>query len=358
MHRSHERSCRISRYFLFAVIAVVVIAPFGVVEAALDADTRVDLRTVEVEGAGVTYSSWQEAGRRFVSISKDDGSTWSEPRAMNDTISVAAGVIVPGESLPAVPKGLEAGDKSRVFLVQFETQSLAAWRQGLRDLGVEVLHFVPHNTHLVRMDPGLVSSVEALPFVRWVGSYEPAYRTFPELLSEFEGGSVISRHFNIMTYTAGAGERGLLASEIESIGGQVLVAHPEGYILEAMLSDAQAFSLLASNHVLWIDEWGPRGSTWTTGASLRGRTTSRRPPVATTEPVFAPRSSIRRSTRIIRILSTRYRSTDPLIRIPRPTERAATASISGVARGTPPQLAWCPAPMGISLTTYRFSTAG
>ena len=184
-------------------------------EDSVGSEGRHDLRVVESDSGGPIYSTWQQSGRRWVSISKDDGTTWSEPRAMIDEISLLAGVIVPGESVPAVPKNLAAGDDLRVFLVQFQTQSLAAWRRQLRELGAEVLNYVPYNAHLVRMDPDLVSDVEAMPFVRWVGPYEPSYRTFPELLAELEGQNVLTRHYNIMTYTPGEQEKTLLAAEVE-----------------------------------------------------------------------------------------------------------------------------------------------
>jgi hypothetical protein len=237
------------------VLILIGVAGLAIAGETSDADGRESLRVVSSGDSGVVFSSWLESGQRWVSISKDGGENWSEPRAMIDEIPLQAGVIVPGRSLPAPRKNLVASYDSRVFLVQFETQSLVEWRARLRQLGAEVLSYVPHNSHIVRMDPALVSEVKAQPFVRWVGSYEPSYRTFPELLAEIEGRSPLTRHFNIMTYAPGAEEKGLLASEVESIGGQVLVAHPEGYILEANLSDAQAFSLLVSDHVLWIDEW-------------------------------------------------------------------------------------------------------
>jgi Subtilase family len=237
------------------VVILAVTAGLSIAGESFEADGREDLRVVQTSEDGPIFETWQETGRRWVSISSDSGGTWSEPRAMIDEIPLQAGLIAPGRSLPALPKNLVAGDDSRVFLVQFQTQSLAAWRARLRELGAEVLSYVPHNSHIVRMDPKLVSSVEAQSFVRWVGSYEPSYRTFPDLLAEIEDRSPLTRRFNIMTYTPGAEEKGLLASEIESMGGQVLVAESEGYILEAMLSDAQAYSLLASDFVQWIDEW-------------------------------------------------------------------------------------------------------
>jgi hypothetical protein len=220
-----------------------------------EASGRDELRVVRSDFEGLIFASWQESGRRSVSISKDAGATWSEPRVMIDEIPLQAGVIVPGTSLPAVPKNLAAGDDVRVFLVQFETQSLAEWRRQIRSLGAEVLTYVPHNSHLVRMDPALVSTVESLPFVRWVGVFEPGYRVSPELLADLNNPDVLARRFRIQTPVAGPVEKAALAVEIQTVGGRVVSANPEGYIVEALLTDAQALDLLSSNHLQWIDEW-------------------------------------------------------------------------------------------------------
>ncbi len=237
------------------VVILIGVAGLAIASEASDADGRESLRVVSSDETGIVFSSWQESGQRWVSISKDAGETWSEPRTMIDTIPLQAGVIVPGSSLPAVPKSIGAGAELRLFLVQFETQSLAEWRRQVRSLGAEVLTYVPHNSHLVRMDPALVSTVESLPFVRWVGVFEPAYRVSPELLADLSSPDVLTRRFRIQTPVAGPDEKAALALDIQAVGGQVVLANPQGYIVEATLTDSQAFELMSSNHVQWIDEW-------------------------------------------------------------------------------------------------------
>jgi len=242
--------------FLFIVGCLATVSVVGATGGSSDSTLREDYRVVQPDLGGVVFSTWSQNGQRWTAISKDGGETWTQPRVMLNRIPLQAGVVVPNQSSPPVPKSLKAGEGNRVFLVQFETQSLAAWRDRLRDLGAEVLGYVPHNTHIVRMAPSLAAEVESQEFVRWVGTYEPSYRLFPELLNELDAQGAAIRHYNVMTYVSGTHEKGLLAAEVEAVGGQVLVNHPEGYILEASLSDAQVFALLGSNNVQWIDEWG------------------------------------------------------------------------------------------------------
>ena len=168
MSSRNQRAYRRNRKLIIVTCVVGVLVTAGAVMAGTsgEADGRKELRVVRTGESGLIFSSWQESGRRWVSVSKDGGDTWSEPRAMVDEIPLAAGIIVPGVSAPIVPENLGAGEKNRVFLVQLETRSLVEWRRQLRGLGAEVLSYVPHNSHLVRMDPELVSQVEAKPFVR------------------------------------------------------------------------------------------------------------------------------------------------------------------------------------------------
>jgi hypothetical protein len=133
-----------------------------------------------------------------------------------------------------------------------------------------VLDWVPYDAHLVRMDPGLVSTVEALPFVRWVGPLEPAYRTFPALLDRLDRSNVLTKRYNVMTFVTGADEKALLTAEIGMVGGRVVTANAEGYILEADLTDAQVMALLASNHVRWIDEWSAPEEDMNNGREVSG----------------------------------------------------------------------------------------
>jgi len=257
MSSRNQEAHRRTRKLIIMTCVVGLLVAAGAVMAGTsgEADGRKELRVVQTGESGLIFSSWQESGRRWVSVSKDGGDTWSEPRAMVDEIPLAAGIIVPGVSAPIVPENLGAGEKNRVFLVQFETRSLVEWRRQLRGLGAEVLSYVPHNSHLVRMDPELVSQVEAKPFVRWVGAYEPFYRASPGLMADLRDGDARTRRFLLRTYLPGPDDKARLALEIRAVGGRVDVSNPGGYIVEATLTDAQALDLLPSNHLQWIDEW-------------------------------------------------------------------------------------------------------
>jgi hypothetical protein len=205
---------------------------------------------------GVLFSSWQDqGGETFTAISLDHGETWKPARVIYPTIALRAATIVPGEQVTQPAPKHTAGSDSRVRIVQFETQSLTAWRQRLVELGAELLAFIPHNAHIVRMSSGVERNVAGEPFVRWVGAYHPAYRLEPALLDELNGPNVPPRRFVLQTFQPGPAEKAALASEIVAAGGEIVSQTPHGYLLEAMLTSAQALALLHSNNLQWLEPW-------------------------------------------------------------------------------------------------------
>ncbi|HEX6851115.1 MAG TPA: S8 family serine peptidase [Candidatus Polarisedimenticolaceae bacterium] len=217
-------------------------------------------RVVEVPDAGIRYAVWSESGERFVAFSRDGGASWTRPRAMDLSIPLRFARLLPGEDVPAAPAGFSSRAGNRLYLVQFETPGLEAYRRILRDLGAEVLQFVPHQSHVLRMDPDAVAAVAAQPFVRWIGPYEPAYRIEPEVLREILGSDASreARRYHVMSFLPGLAEKSALAEEIRAIGGRVDLVPANGYRLEATLSLEQVALLAHSNRLQWIDRWTPR----------------------------------------------------------------------------------------------------
>ncbi|MEN8165699.1 MAG: hypothetical protein ABFS37_16340 [Acidobacteriota bacterium] len=174
--------------------------------------TIVGARLVDGGVNGVLFSSWQDQdGAAYTAISLDHGETWKPERVIHPTIALRAATLVPGEQVTAPAPKYTAGSDSQVRIVQFETQSLAAWRQRLVELGAELLAFIPHNAHVVRMSSDVERNVAAEPFVRWIGAYHPAYRLEPGLLDELNGPNLPPRRFVLQTFRPGPTEKSALA---------------------------------------------------------------------------------------------------------------------------------------------------
>ena len=67
------------------------------------------------------------------------------------------------------------------FIVQFNIPPFDAMRAQVEHLGGVVYGSLPASALIVDLDPRTLDAVRALPGVRWVGPFEPAYK------SEFRG---------------------------------------------------------------------------------------------------------------------------------------------------------------------------
>jgi len=92
----------------------------------------------------------------------------------------------PLTSQPALPAnltitGYPKGTKG-YYLVQFAGPIDYTWKEHVNALGGFVLGYIPNYAFVARMDEAAKAKVEALPEVRWVGLYQPAYKLFPHNL--------------------------------------------------------------------------------------------------------------------------------------------------------------------------------
>ncbi len=73
------------------------------------------------------------------------------------------------------------------YFVQFEGPVSRDMKEGVVEAGGELLEYVPRNTYIVRMDEAARTRIQTLPFVQWVGIYQPAMRLSGRLLSRLSG---------------------------------------------------------------------------------------------------------------------------------------------------------------------------
>jgi hypothetical protein len=92
------------------------------------------------------------------------------------------------EEAPSPPsiRGLSAAEISRESKNYWIVQSIgplkAEWGEKIRDLGGKVHNYIPDNAFLVEMSSQTKEKIEKLPFVNWVGLYEPSYKVSPLLM--------------------------------------------------------------------------------------------------------------------------------------------------------------------------------
>ncbi|MFQ5857301.1 MAG: S8 family serine peptidase [Anaerolineae bacterium] len=98
-------------------------------------------------------------------------------------IRLQAASFDPLHGRPAVraDRGGTAANDLGVYLIQFHGPIQPEWKAEVTAAGAELFDYIPDFAFVARMDAAVARRVAALPAVRWVGSYQPAYRVSPSL---------------------------------------------------------------------------------------------------------------------------------------------------------------------------------
>ena len=122
----------------------------------------------------------------------------------------------PVSGLPALPPGLEksdaAADGSRYYIIQFSGPIQDSWKAEAAAAGAELLDYIPDFAFVARAKETAEARLRALPSVRWVGDFAPAYRLSDRLPKDGTADVVIrvfpgADESHVLVRIAGAGGR-------------------------------------------------------------------------------------------------------------------------------------------------------
>ncbi|MBC7835473.1 MAG: S8 family serine peptidase [Phycisphaerales bacterium] len=154
-----------------------------------------------------------------------------------------------GDGEPAVPVGLVAPEGHDVYIVQFVTQPLDEYRAAIAAAGGVAYQWLADHSYITRLPTAeAVEAVRALPYVRWVGAYHPAYKLAPLLWGEGALAGLPSddpataRPFNVAFFEPG--QREAVAQAVAGAGGVVTRLWTSEEFLTARLTDAQLVQVI------------------------------------------------------------------------------------------------------------------
>jgi len=159
---------------------------------------------------------------------------------------------------PPAPSLEQAADSEQqlTYLVQFTGPVREEWKVTLTQLGVTLHGYIPDYTFLARMKSATVSQIQTLPFVRWVGIYQPTYRLAPELTSpNLQATTAIT----VWVQTFPNLDLAKIRAQIVAWGGKVegrSTDAPAGY-LRVVLPSSHLADLAALEGVLWVEPFFP-----------------------------------------------------------------------------------------------------
>jgi serine protease AprX len=165
-------------------------------------------------------------------------------------IHLAAFSFDPLQSQPDLQRSLaydaqEAGEAG-AFIVQLSGPVLPAWKQALVDAGAQLGDYVPDYAFLAYLTTEVKAAVEALPFVRWVGPYQPAYRLAADAVATND-----TRSYRVLLQPwADAAAAGQALAALASPAAQ-LRAFDGGFMAD--LGGSQIAQVARLPGVLWVE---------------------------------------------------------------------------------------------------------
>lgn len=213
------------------------------------------LRTFKLSDNSVV-ALWKEGGKSHYAITRD-GSSIARLTETRNTLEFQLHPFDPLATQPMLPTSLQAGPENELYVVQFFTQNLNAYRNDIARAGGEIVSYIPNNAYVVRLDSEALSTVRGLEYVRYIGNYEPAFRIDPTLIARYTSGVLGTTRYNILLTDKSPNNKDMAAAMLTDLGGIVHEYEPGGFLIEATLTPDQMTQVAAQNSVLWMDEWGP-----------------------------------------------------------------------------------------------------
>ena len=206
------------------------------------------------------FVTWTEGvGESWFAVTRDAGASWTLVRPHRTELRLRPREVRRGEAMPAPAAELALPPVGRVFAVQLRTISLPEWRDALAAAGAEIVGFLPHDAHLVRVDPGLVPALRALDVVERVEPWHPAYRIEPELLAWLDrpGEAPERVRVRVVAFEWGPAAKDRILRSLAGTGIEPAATWPSGHVLELWTDRDGLRRLAAHDDVSWIDRWSP-----------------------------------------------------------------------------------------------------
>jgi len=219
-------------------------------------------RLIEVPQSTVCLVCWEQTApdgqlTPYYAISLD-GENMATVRPTSYELKLQHSQFDPLGRIPAVETDLAADEDSQIYIVQFVTQPLEQFRTAIEARGGTLYKYIANHAYLVKLGPQARQAVAALPFVRWLGPYHPAYRLEHFLrANRGDAGQLFPmQRYNILLFER-EGAQDVVADRIAALGGEVNVRNAGRFLMQATLTPQQLFDVIRWDEVQFIDRWSP-----------------------------------------------------------------------------------------------------
>ncbi|MDP7031769.1 MAG: S8 family serine peptidase [Gemmatimonadota bacterium] len=180
----------------------------------------------------------------------------SDPKGEADRLLLSSGFsfrtsvgepVLPAELRSSAPL---SPNETVSLLVQVEAPVQEGVVRAIRSAGARIESFIPRNAFLVRVRAGDRAALAAVPGVRWVGDYHPAYRISAQESTRLPGGRA---DFTLLLFDDG--DTGAVSGRITELGGEVEMVSANGInrAIRCRVDRSRIVDLAAHPAVRWIE---------------------------------------------------------------------------------------------------------
>ena len=169
-------------------------------------------------------------------------------KSIKGNIHLRRGTINPSTFKKESKKAIAADD---LYIVQFDTKVLKAYRKAIKEIGGKILRYIPDQALLVRLKKDQYAELEQQEFVSWIGKFNDEHKISAALESKLNADSDAVVKYNVVFFDAAAKNKGVIRKE----GGKVVESAKGSNIVVAELTAEQVVAICANPEVEAIDEW-------------------------------------------------------------------------------------------------------
>lgn len=140
--------------------------------------------------------------------------------------------------------------ESGYYLVQFAGPLRPEWKEEVERSGGEVVAYMPHYALVVKLDQVSRQRVQALPSVRWVGVYQPAYKIRQDL-----AGAAGLQELTVVLFSREDGPE--VMSQLSALGAEIFEVYDQEAVSRVRIRiDAGMVTQIAHlTGVAWIEPY-------------------------------------------------------------------------------------------------------
>ena len=129
-----------------------------------------------------------------------------------------------------LPLKLAYSQDTGYYMVQFSGPITIQWVERILENGAFILGYIPDNTYAIYLEPESKGDLESLPFVRWIGLFQPGYK-FQDGLLEKKG----EVELKVVVFKDKFENLNIVSEKLRQLGGTITSNGLENYIIRARI---------------------------------------------------------------------------------------------------------------------------